>query len=80
MHAVLEGVMRMLMKSRFDSKFHAAPYYIGRHVQQIDHILLKHLNFAIGFFLFTNYAIRFLTFSLLASLYPTCVCNTHFDI
>jgi len=41
MHAVLEGVTRWLMKAWFDSKFHAAPFYIGRHLQGIDHGLLK---------------------------------------
>ena len=40
MHAVLEGVTRMLMKSWFDSSFHS-PFYIGRHVVEIDHHLLQ---------------------------------------
>ena len=41
MHAVLEGVTRRLMTSWFASKFHTAPFYIGRHFQQIDRDLLK---------------------------------------
>ena len=41
MHAVLEGVTRRLMTSWFASKFHSAPFYIGRRVQQIDCELLK---------------------------------------
>ena len=36
MHCVLEGVTKWLLKSWFDSKFHSAPYYIGRHKEQID--------------------------------------------
>ena len=41
MHCVLEGVTRWLMNSWFDSKHHVTPHYIGTHVQQIDHELLK---------------------------------------
>ncbi len=41
MHCVLEGVTRWLLKSWFNSKNHMAPFYIGRHVKQIDRELLK---------------------------------------
>ena len=41
MHAVLEGVTRMLMRSWVDSTFHSSPFYIGRRVAEIDHQLLQ---------------------------------------
>lgn len=41
MHCVLEGVTRGLIKFWFDSKNHAAPFYIGRNIKQIDLELLK---------------------------------------
>jgi len=41
MHAVSEGVTRMLMRSWIDSRFHSAPFYIGWHVGEIDYQLLQ---------------------------------------
>ena len=41
MHAVLEGVSRLLIGSWFDSKHHAQPCYVGHNVQEIDFQLLK---------------------------------------
>lgn len=41
MHATLEGVTRWLLNRWFDSKFHAAPFYLGRHCREIDPELLK---------------------------------------
>ena len=41
MHAVLEGVSRLLIGSWFDSKHHAQPCYVGHHVREIDFQLLK---------------------------------------
>lgn len=40
-HCVLEGVTRWLMNAWFDSKNHAAPYYVGRRVRVIDIELMK---------------------------------------
>lgn len=41
MHAVLEGVTKSLINSWFDSKNHGKMFYLGRHVEDIDHILLR---------------------------------------
>ena len=41
MHAVLEVVTRLLMKSWFDGSFHSSPFYIGWHVVEINHHLLQ---------------------------------------
>jgi len=41
MHAVLEGVVRMLLKRWFDSSFHSFPFYLGCHLASIDVDLLK---------------------------------------
>ena len=41
MHAVLEGVTRWLLHKWFDSKHHAEPYYLGRHLKSIDQALLQ---------------------------------------
>ena len=41
MHAVLEGVVRRLMNSWFNSNQHCQPYYIGHEVNEIDVQLLK---------------------------------------
>lgn len=41
MHAVLEGVVRRLLKYWFDSENHRSPFYIGRHLRFIDAVLLK---------------------------------------
>ena len=40
MHAALLGVVRQFVFLWFDSKSHAIPYYLGRHVQTIDELLL----------------------------------------
>ena len=40
-HAVLEGVVRMLLKFRFDSSNHSQPFYLGCHVNELDKVLLK---------------------------------------
>ncbi len=41
-HAVLEGVTRMLLRMWIESKFHAAPFYIGpRRLAEVDNELLK---------------------------------------
>ena len=42
MHAVLEGVTRMLLRMLVESKYHAAPFYIGpRRLAEVDNELLK---------------------------------------
>ena len=41
MHAVLEGVVRTMMRFWFDSRYHGLPCYIGRSVSQIDSMLVK---------------------------------------
>ena len=41
MHAVLEGVTRWLLRRWFDSKFHASPFYLGRHIKEIDSVYLQ---------------------------------------
>ena len=41
MHAVLEGVIRWLMHSWFNSTHHGQPQYIGRKISEIDAQLLK---------------------------------------
>lgn len=41
MHAVLEGVVKMLMKYWFDSKHHSHPFYLGRYLAAIDKELLN---------------------------------------
>lgn len=41
MHAVLEGVVCMLMKFWFDSSNHSQPFYLGCHVNELDKVLLK---------------------------------------
>jgi len=41
MHAVLEGVTRMLLKYWFDSSYHMSPFYLGRHLATIDKELLS---------------------------------------
>ena len=40
MHSVLEGVVRMLLKFWFDSTNHSQPFYLGRHTNELDKILL----------------------------------------
>lgn len=41
MHAVLEGVVKMLMKTWFDSKHHRGPQYIGRRTAAVDAQLMR---------------------------------------
>ena len=41
MHAVLEGVTRMLSNAWFNSSHHREPQYLGRHLATIDMQLLK---------------------------------------
>ena len=41
MHAVLVGVTRWLLKRWFDSKFHASPFYLGRHIKEIDSVHMQ---------------------------------------
>ncbi|KAM7285073.1 uncharacterized protein ISCGN_032047 [Ixodes scapularis] len=40
MHCVLLGVVKMLMATWFDSKYHAEPWYLGRQLKTIDERLL----------------------------------------
>lgn len=40
MHSVLLGVVRQMMSLWFDSSNHSKPFYLGRHVQHIDSLLL----------------------------------------
>ena len=39
MHAVLEGVVRRLTNQWFNSANHSMPYYLGRQIKSIDHLL-----------------------------------------
>ena len=41
MHAVLEGVTRWLLHRWFDSKHHAEAFYLGRHLKEIDRVLIN---------------------------------------
>ena len=41
MHAVLEGVVWMLLKRWFASNFHPFPFYLGHHLASVDTDLLK---------------------------------------
>ena len=40
MHSVLKGVVRMLLKFWFDSTNHSQPFYLGRHINELDKVLL----------------------------------------
>jgi hypothetical protein len=40
MHSVLLGVVRQMISLWFDSSNHSKPFYLGRHVQHIDRLLL----------------------------------------
>lgn len=40
MHSVLLGVVRQMISLWFDSSNHSKPFYLGRHVQHIDSLLL----------------------------------------
>jgi len=40
MHAVLEGVVRMILMLWFASNFHSFPFYLGRNLASIDADLL----------------------------------------
>jgi hypothetical protein len=40
MHCVLLGVVRQMISLWFDTSSHSKPFYLGRHVQQIDRLLL----------------------------------------
>lgn len=39
MHAILIGVMKLLLKLWFDSSYHEMPFYIGRHIISIQGII-----------------------------------------
>ena len=41
MHCVLEGVVKWLMERWYGSSNHGCPYYIGRHIKEIDSCLLQ---------------------------------------
>ena len=41
MHAVLEGVVRMLMKFWFNSNNHLEPFYLRHHIDELDEVLLR---------------------------------------
>ena len=41
MHCVLEGVVKWLMEHWYGSSNHGCPYYIGRHIKEIDSRLLQ---------------------------------------
>ena len=41
MHAALEGVVKMLLKYWFNSSYHTCPFYLGRHLDEIDKTLVS---------------------------------------
>lgn len=41
MHAVLEGVVKWLLRAWFDSENHSKPFYLRRGLRQIDSVLLQ---------------------------------------